>query len=315
MSVLDNIARLRCLERSASQSALAQLLGQFRAEPSRTWSIIITLYGDVVAPRGGSLWLGTLLEVFAALEISGNVVRTAMSRLAADGWLERKRVGRNSFYRLAEKGRTVFAEAAGRIYGVQGPTWDGVFHLAVLPDAGREAESPVAIAPGVLVSLRNGELPDGAIHLHATAAPADARRLAAQAWPLTRTEAGYRRFLGMFAPLRDVLAAGGALTGMEALVGRVLMIHEYRRVLLRDPLLPDALLPDAWPGREARLLCQDLYQRLLAGSESWLDANALNEDGPLPPPDAALAARFAVRPAAAPHHITKNLDFGKIRNI
>jgi hypothetical protein len=44
------------------------------------------------------------------------VVRTAMSRLAADGWLERRKAGRNSFYRLAGKGRQTF-DAATRQSG------------------------------------------------------------------------------------------------------------------------------------------------------------------------------------------------------
>src|SRR5579871_1840161 len=120
--------------------ALAPILGHLRAEPSRTWSIIVTLYGDAVAPRGGSLWLGTLLEIFEALGIGGNVVRTAMSRLASDGWLERTRVGRNAFYRLAEKGSETFAAAERRIYAVGPPAWDGAFALAVLDGPSREAD-------------------------------------------------------------------------------------------------------------------------------------------------------------------------------
>jgi phenylacetic acid degradation operon negative regulatory protein len=32
---------------------------------------------------------------------------------------------------------------------------------------------------------------------------------------------------------------------------RTLLIHAYRRVLLRDPLLPAALLPLDWPGAAA----------------------------------------------------------------
>src|SRR5579875_2924014 len=110
-------------------SALDPILSHLREGPSRTGSLIITLYGDAVMPRGGRLWLGTLLRLFEALGIGGNVVRTAMSRLAADGWLERRRVGRNSYYRLAEKGRDTFAAAATRIYGSHATPWDGAFHL------------------------------------------------------------------------------------------------------------------------------------------------------------------------------------------
>ena len=97
---------------------LARILTQLKREPSRTGSIIITVFGDAIVPRGGSVWLGTLLGFFETLDIDSGVVRTAMSRLAADGWLERSKVGRNSFYRLAKKGRhtltAVVRDAAGR---------------------------------------------------------------------------------------------------------------------------------------------------------------------------------------------------------
>lgn len=84
---------------------LSRIIDQLKREPSRTGSIVITVFGDAIVPRGGSVWLGTLLEFFESLDIDSGVVRTAMSRLAADGWLTREKVGRNSFYRLADKGR------------------------------------------------------------------------------------------------------------------------------------------------------------------------------------------------------------------
>ena len=84
---------------------LDRIIGQLKREPSRTGSIVVTVFGDAIVPRGGSVWLGTLLEFFEALDIDSGVVRTAMSRLATDGWLERNKIGRNSFYRLAKKGR------------------------------------------------------------------------------------------------------------------------------------------------------------------------------------------------------------------
>src|ERR1700757_4707907 len=95
---------------------LARIIEQLKREPSRTGSIVITLFGDAIVPRGGSVWLGTLLAFFDSIDIDSGVVRTAMSRLAADGWLERNKVGRNSFYRLAQKGRQTFFAPTPRIY-------------------------------------------------------------------------------------------------------------------------------------------------------------------------------------------------------
>src|SRR3978361_1434637 len=90
---------------------LSRIIELLKREPSRTGSIVITVFGDAIVPRGGSVWLGTLLEFFRTIDIDSGVVRTAMSRLAADGWLERQRVGRNSFYRLVKKGRQTFDAA------------------------------------------------------------------------------------------------------------------------------------------------------------------------------------------------------------
>ena len=112
------------------RAPLTDILRHLRAEPSRTWSVIVTVYGDAIVPRGGSVWLGTLAKFFSALDIGDGVVRTAMSRLAADGWLERTRVGRNSFYHLTEKGRATFREATEHIYRAQPQPWNGRFELA-----------------------------------------------------------------------------------------------------------------------------------------------------------------------------------------
>ena len=87
---------------------LARIIQQLKREPSRTGSIVITVFGDAIVPRGGSVWLGTLLEFFEKLDIDASVVRTAMSRLTADGWFERNKFGRNSFYRLVQSGPADF---------------------------------------------------------------------------------------------------------------------------------------------------------------------------------------------------------------
>ncbi|WP_029005784.1 phenylacetic acid degradation operon negative regulatory protein PaaX [Azorhizobium doebereinerae] len=286
-----------------SRAALAQILDHLRAEPSRTWSIIITVYGDAIVPRGGTVWLGTLLAFFKALDISEGVVRTAMSRLASDGWLERHKVGRNSFYRLAEKGRETFREAAEHIYAPRTPRWNGRFDLLLLDagadrDAARgalEAAGFGAPAPGVWIAPSGAPLPaaaEGALRLEAGGDGATSRALAARSWPLDATAEAYARFLAAFEPLRAALATGGSLSDVDAMVARVLLIHEYRRIVLRDPILPAQVLPPDWPGAAARALCADVYGRVLAPSERWLDQNAVDASGAPLPPDEKIFSRF-----------------------
>ncbi len=96
-----------------------------------------------------------------------------------------------------------------------------------------------------------------------------------------------------FEPLRTWSGRRNALTDADAFTARVLLIHHYRRVVLRDPLLPAALLPRDWPGRAARALCGDIYRALLPKSEQWLDRHGTNENGPLPKAGGDLTRRFA----------------------
>ncbi len=301
------------LEQAASVSTampaapLGPILQHLRSEPSRTWSIVITVFGDAVVPRGSSLWLGSLLDIFAGMAIGGGVVRTAMSRLAADGWLQRNRVGRNSFYRLTDKGRASFAIAAERIYGEPPSGWNGRFHL-VLPGNGTDRDAVRGalessgfggVAPGVWIAPKSTSVPPEAATLMRMEGSTDldtGRQLAERAWPLAETAEAYRRFLGAFAPLRSWIAAGGVLADLDALVARILLVHEYRRIVLRDPLLPPALLPERWPGTAARQLCSEIYKALLPRSERWLDQNGRGEDGPLPQPSTDLRRRFGPAP-------------------
>jgi phenylacetic acid degradation operon negative regulatory protein len=282
---------------------LARIVEQLKREPSRTGSIVITVFGDAIVPRGGSVWLGTLLEFFKALDIDSGVVRTAMSRLATDGWLERNKVGRNSFYRLNQKGRQTFDTATKHIYDPPLSDWTGRFELLLIAngedrDAARDALENAGFGsplPGVWVAPSGVPVPEeaaGAIRLEVSAEDDSGRRLLSESWPLERTADAYLKFMKTFEPLQASLGRGEVLSDADAFTARILLIHHYRRVVLRDPLLPTPLLPRDWPGRAARRLCGAIYRGLLAASEQWLDAHATNENGPLPRPGGALARRF-----------------------
>lgn len=281
-------------------AALLRIIDQLKREPSRTGSIVITVFGDAIVPRGGSVWLGTLLQFFKALDIESGVVRTAMSRLAADGWLQRERVGRNSFYRLAEKGRETFAAATRHIYDPPPSDFSGRFELILIGDgedreAAREALKNAGFGsplPGVWVAPLGVAIPLealGAIRLQVSADDESGRRLVSESWPLSRTADAYLKFIRAFAPLREEIAQ---LAEGDAFVARILLIHHYRRVVLRDPLLPAPLLPADWPGSAARSLCGDIYRALLSPSEQWLGRHGANLSGPLPEARPALWRRF-----------------------
>src|SRR4051812_5200413 len=282
---------------------LARIVEQLKREPSRTGSIVITVFGDAIVPRGGSVWLGTPPEFFTALDIDSSVVRTAMSRLTADGWFERTKVGRNSFYRLVKRERQTFDIATRHIYGAPASDWTGRFELLLIGngshrDAAREALKNAGFGsplPGVWVAPSGVPIPEeaaSAIRLEVSAEDDSGRRLLSESWPLHRTADAYLKFMKTFEPLRGWIDRGERLSDVDAFTARILLIHHYRRVVLRDPLLPGALLPADWPGRAARELCGRIYRALLPASERWLDQHATNETGSLPKAGDGLARRF-----------------------
>jgi len=231
------------------------------------------------------------------------VVRTAVSRLAGDGWLERNRVGRNSFYRLAATGRHTFDIATRHIYDPPPQDWTGRFELLLIGnaqdrDASREALRSAGFGsplPGVWVAPSGAPIPDEAsraIRLEVSAEDDSGRRLLADSWPLEQIADAYLKFMKTFEPLRGWITRRAPLANGDAFTARILLIHHYRRVVLRDPLLPLALLPKDWPGRAARALCGEIYRAILPASEQWLDGHGSNEDGPLPKAGSELGHRF-----------------------
>ena len=284
---------------------VSAVLDRFHASrPVRAWSLIITLYGDAIVPRGGSLWLGSLTEIMALFRIDGGHVRTAMSRLVTDGWLARERIGRNSYYRLSQREEASFLSATQRIYFGAEPPFDGCLRLALLGaevddrSAVRgmlEHEGFGALSPTVYVGVADAS-PEiaalGGVFLLTADPGENGRRIAAAAFNLAPLAARYHDFVERFAPLERSLAAGEVLEPADALVARVLLIHEFRRIVLRDAALPPALLPPDWPGASARALAGSSYRRLVSAAETYLDREARNEDGPLPQPDASFLRRF-----------------------
>jgi phenylacetic acid degradation operon negative regulatory protein len=300
---------------------LKSLIGRLspRAAP-----LIITVFGDSIAPRGGNIWLGSLIALMAPLGLSDRLVRTGVYRLARDNWLSARSIGRRSYYAITPSARMAFAEAEERIYAGTAPRWDGSWLLVqMLP----------GLAPGPRKSLRStlgwlgfGQLspnllvrPGGdgtsvANHIedaHASGlvsvfrarlAPlgeaADARATTAAAWDFGHLNEAYGSFVAAF---RD-FATAPPCDPLDAFVLRTLVVHEYRRVLLKDPELPPDLLPEDWTGASARRLAGRLYHALRDPADRFVTARMAPWENSVPEPDESYYSRFAPTGATSARH-------------
>jgi len=301
------------------RAATRALIGRFRRQrPLRTGSLIVTILGDAIAPRGGALTLGSLIRLARPFGLTERLVRTSVARVAQEGWLISRRAGRNSEYRLSTQGRRRFAEATQRIYGAGSDVWSGGWSI-VLTGSARHAsrerlrrelrwlgfgqlDTGVFAHPGRQPQEVERLIADlgapTALTLQArSAGPASDRRLVQIGWDFEHLSRSYARFVAGFQEV-DAASRGRARPGeapedaAAPFVVRTLLIHEYRRIHLRDPLLPQVLLPAGWIGREAYELCRRLYQQVFAGAEAFVSAQAETLQGPLPAANSEAHARF-----------------------
>jgi phenylacetic acid degradation operon negative regulatory protein len=295
-------------------TAAAALVARFRRQrPLRGGSLIVTIFGDSIMPRGGAIALGSLIRIAAPFGLNERLVRTATARLANEGWLDGRRAGNRSEYRLSTGGRVRFAEATRRIYDVQ-TDWSGRWSLLVLPpmraaDRRRLREELTwngfgEIAAGVFAhpeaqarefrveSKTEGLLSKTLIFNVILEDKTATARLVDLGWNLQALGRRYQEFVLRFERVRTALRSRSGPDPQASFIARTLLIHDYRRLHLRDPLLPPRLLQDDWPGARAAELCREVYARVFAASEEYLSSVALQLEGALPPPDRSVMQRF-----------------------
>ncbi|MDZ7643095.1 MAG: phenylacetic acid degradation operon negative regulatory protein PaaX [Woeseiaceae bacterium] len=296
-----------------------RLIDTFRAQPTpRAGSLITTVFGDAIAPRGGSVWIGSLIACLAPFGLSERLVRTAMFRLTRDGWFEAEQVGRRSYYRLTGAGRARFEQASHRIYGEPRQRWSGdwtVALLAALPTADKDRARRElgwlgfgALTPNILAhpapdtadldtTLASLGLAERLVLLRGSTPGAGQDRvlteLAQKSWDLDDVEARYAAFIDRYRPVYAAVRKARRIEPVLAFHVRTLLVHDYRRIVLRDPLLPAGLLPADWHGTQAYQLCRNLYRAVYAAADEFLGSAMETADGPLPPPSPAYYERFS----------------------
>ncbi len=288
-------------------------------DPPRSKSLVMTVFGDAIAPHGGSVWLGSLIELLAPFGVNDRLLRTSVFRLVQEGWLVASRDGRRSSYAIVPQALPRFRRAYRRIYAAPGLHWDGRWTLLIAPNGSIDAslraavrkelewEGFASLAPGVLAhpapdldSLGEVLARVGAegkvIVCSAAALPGVASRplaeLATDGWDLSGVATGYRHFIEEFGALLALLRKDPQVGPEAAFVIRSLLVHAYRRVQLHDPMLPIELLPDPWPGSDAYELARALYALTWAQAEAHVVAVLRREDGLAPEADAAFYRRF-----------------------
>ena len=316
--------------------AIETRLERFRQKSRiQAGSLITTVFGDAILPRGGRVSLGSMIQLLQPLGVNERLVRTAVYRLVKEEWLQSEALGRKTDYMLTPSGRSRFDEASRQIYAADIPGWDRRWRLILIigdldirlreqlrralfwhgfgetatggfvhPSADLEMVMEGLASEG-LEAVRGHLMPMVAVNARAPHCASDID-MVQKAWNLSDMASSYAGFLNQYEPIRDALLAGNQeeVSEEDAFLVRTLLIHDVRRLLLRDPQLPESLLPASWPGSRARHLCRDLYRKLLPQSERHLDANVRLSNGSTPQVSQVVVSRF---------EYGMNLDAGALR--
>lgn len=295
------------------------------AMPISGTSLIASLYGDCLSQRGGEVWLGSVAALLEGLGFGERFVRTALFRLNKEEWLDVVRIGRRSFYRLSDKGLRLTRRAESKIYRANAPEWDGTWLLLLSEGLEKNTLAEVkkqliwqgfgVLAPSLLASpsqkladvqslLHEAGVAENVIFFEAHSplalSRAALRERVEECWHLTEQNAMYEAFITLFRPLLPLLrdAEDDELTPERCFQIRLLLIHFYRRVVLKDPLLPEELLPAHWLGQTARQLCINIYQRVAPGAQAFVSEKGESSVGELPAPGPLYYQRFGGLPEA-----------------
>ena len=283
--------------------------------------MVVTVFGDVVSQHGGWIWLGSLIHCLGRMGYDDRSVRTAVYRLVQSDWLQVQKVGRRSYYCFTDNAIGHYEKAARRIYAASQPKWDGSWTLvapAFVAEDKKDALRKSLLWQGfnTLVTGMYAHPSSGRTSLDETlneqgltgevvvmsAKTEDKHSLEAMKelvknrWSLDELEDFYSDFLSYYQPksqpFTQRVAAAKKPSATDCFLMRILLVHEYRRILLRDPDFPDAMLPKDWVGQEAHKLVKRLYKRLAKPSITFIQSELDTIEGPLPAAQPDFYQRF-----------------------
>lgn len=266
-------------------------------------TLVITFFCDVVTQHGGEIWLGSVIHALAPLGINERLTRTAVFRLVQEGWLESRKQGRRSYYRLTQTGQNYYQRAAKRIYASNKPAWDGIWTLLFVSLVPEDKRDPLhrglswlgygRMAAGVYALpcndhaplddlLSDLELENSIVQMKASADNTETlQKLVMARWNLQNLRQRYEAFITQYREMQAAIQSIEKPAAHSLFLLRVLLVHEYRRILLNDPELPAAMLPADWEGSSAQSLTGEIYRDLVTPTRKWVNRELLNADGPM----------------------------------
>lgn len=229
----------------------------------RVWSLLVTVFGDLAQMDGDIIEGPILSALLTDMGIKPEATRVALHRLRNDEWITSVKRGRTSHHSLTARGRQESASASPRIYN-QANRSTGKWQLAILENTSAHSRKSMeqlgfaALMPRVYVGASDAKAPQDAMTLEPQTVPA---WLAMQFEPKGLLQ-DYSALHHALSTLNQAMNDAPSLTPRDTAVLRCLVVHSWRRLVLKHPDLPDDLYSKGWRGHDCRVLVSNLLTQL-----------------------------------------------------
>ena len=248
------------------ETCIAQLTA---SGTQRVWSVLVSIFGDLAQKETDQISGALITRLTGLAGIKSEATRVALRRLRKEGWIESTRSGRNSTHSLTAFGRAQSAAAVPRIYAretVRPETWHVL--IADSSDGSRQELADLLLTGDYIplsstAAMAPGEAPEGIedLFIVQSGALSVPRWLRERCGPDALNE-GYKQLLTRLRAVQESIPASGVGDPFQAAVLRVLIVHSWRRIVLRHPDLPSEFLPEAWKGPACRKVVFQILDRL-----------------------------------------------------
>jgi phenylacetic acid degradation operon negative regulatory protein len=267
---------------------------------ARFSTVIYTLFGAFIVPRGGKVHVASLIDLVFPLGFSPNAIRLGLSRMARQGVFDIKKSGRRSYYSLNVKGMKWMEQGRVRAFEVKRRKWDGRWRLVVynFPETMRDLRDKLRcklqslgyanvsasfwISPYDLQAELSRYMEEKSMLDYVETFTADYtgkrrdKELAATVWRIDDLTRQYRIFMRKYEKLISAYNRSAKserpMDLADCFARRFCMTAEYVALRLADPMLPSELLPENWAGIQAEGIYDDLLRLLKPRADAFVDS-------------------------------------------
>lgn len=249
---------------SSFDKALETLL---QGDRPRVWSLVVTIFGDLAQNQGDEISAQTLGRLTEPMGVKSEALRVALHRLRKDGWIESTRNGRSRSYFLTGFGLQQSALATPRIYGQTNPQHSKWVLLttevleaskSLISDLQNDRDFVQLGANIFLTNEAHTPVSQGILVTNLDASPLPE-------WVKNhiidpQLSLKYNEFYTQLAALRSDFPMD--LTALERAVLRTLIVHNWRKIILRHIDIPKSFYPGTCNAWASRALVLEILDRL-----------------------------------------------------